>query len=142
MDQFTPPYGRMIEAGLGAWRLSWQIAETMIASQSVIGSRMAMFGAGLMQPATMDWAELGRLMPEKASAFGRANAGAARGWAPKGAAADAAKPSWGTLPAALTSDAMTALDLLERTLAASTAWWRPVHATAKANARRLGRRKG
>jgi hypothetical protein len=139
MTEFTPPYGRMIEAGLGAWRLSLQIAETMIASQAVIGSRMAMFGAGLMQPATMDWAEFGRMMPEKASAFGRANAGAARGWAPKGAAT---QPSWGTLPAALTSDAMTALDLFERSLAASTAWWRPVHATAKANARRLGRKKG
>lgn len=119
---------RMMDSGFDLWRLSLQMAETMVASQAVIGARMAMMGAGLQEPHRMPLAEMARFMPEKVAAFGKAGSAAAKHLAP--AAMDA-------FPA----DAMAMFALSERMLAASLAWWQPVHAQATSNARRLGRKR-
>ncbi|QDZ08769.1 hypothetical protein FPZ24_15920 [Sphingomonas panacisoli] len=108
---------RFVTASFDMWRLSLTIAETLAASQAVIGARMAMFGAPGREPL----AEFGRLVPEKAAAFGKAQAGAAR---------------------ALRTDAMrfgdiALLDWWESSIDATAAWWAPIHTQVMANARRL-----
>lgn len=124
---------RMMTAGFDAWKLSVQVAETMIASQIVIGNRMAMVGGGLTGVAKPPVAELNRLIPEKTVAFGKAGAAASRAMMARGKA-----PM--TLSGALLADNVIMLDWWERSLNAAGAWWMPVHAQATANARRLSRR--
>lgn len=112
--------GRIVTAGLDTWAVSLRIAETMAASQAVIGARMAMFGAGVAYPARLPVAELNRLVPEKTAAFGKATAGAARSLRRRGA-----------------TDSMLPLDWWETSIRIAAAWWAPIHAQATANARRL-----
>lgn len=123
MTQYGNTIARVMNAGIDAWRVSLQIAETMAASQTVITARMTMLGAGLEHPSRLPVAEFSRLVPEKATAFGKANAGVVR--------------SLGT-SSAKTPDGLLLLDWWEATIRATAAWWKPVHAQAMANARRLG----
>ena len=74
MDELTSQASRMMEASLDWWRLGWQVTETMMASQAVIGRRMIMVGAGLNRTGRMPYAEMSRFVPEKAVAFSEANA--------------------------------------------------------------------
>ncbi|WP_019831949.1 hypothetical protein [Sphingomonas sp. PR090111-T3T-6A] len=117
----TMPFNRMMTAGLDLWRLQWRVAETMLASQSVIATRIAMMGAGLGDPRRIPFAEMARFVPEKMAAFDAAGRGAARHLA------------------AMEGAGM--LELFESGLAASLAWWAPLHGRSTANARRLGRRR-
>lgn len=126
------PAERMLAAGLDTWVLGARIAETMIASNAVIGARMGMLGRGMNGSGAFPVAEFGRLIPEKAAAFGKAQAGASRAMAP---AADSV--SGGAVP----NDGMAMLDWWEMSLKAASAWWLPIHATATSNARRLSRRR-
>ncbi len=114
------PLHRMMDAGFDLWRLNWQVAETLIASQSVIATRMAMMGAGIGNPGRMPLAEMARFVPEKVAAFEAAGRGAARHLRPVEGAG--------------------MLELFESSVAASLAWWGPLHSRSTANARRLGRR--
>ncbi|MDB5678742.1 hypothetical protein [Sphingomonas bacterium] len=129
MTSPTNPFGRLTAVAFDTWRLSLQVTETMVASQAVIGARMRMLGAGMGDSRKIPFAEFGRLIPEKTSAFGKANAGASRALAGKHAVTD--------LKAALIDDGMTMLDWWERSLSVASAWWLPIHAQATANARRL-----
>lgn len=131
MMSYTNPFGRLTTVAFDTWRLSLQVTETMLASQAVIGARMGMLGAGMGDPRQIPFAEFSRLIPEKTSAFGAANAGASRALAGKHAAAD--------LKAALIDDGMTLLDWWEQSIGVASAWWRPIHAQATANARRLSK---
>ena len=90
-----------------------------------------MLGAGMSDSRKIPFAEFGRLIPEKTSAFGEASAGASRAFAGKHAATD--------LKAALIDDGMTMLDWWERSISVASAWWLPIHAQATANARRLSK---
>ena len=117
---------RWLTAGLDSWRLAWQVGETMAASHAVIATRMAMFSTGLHQPSRMPHAELARLVPEKLEAFREAGSGASRSLA---------------LGELALVDGLVALDLVERILAVSLAWWQPFHRRSTANARRLARRR-
>lgn len=121
MMPYTAASTRIAALGLDAWKVSLGIAETMVASQAVIGARMAMLGAGLEHPGRFPIAEFSRLVPEKATAFGKANAGAIR-----------------ALRGAATQDGMVLLDWWEMSIRAASAWWAPIHAQVAANARRLG----
>jgi hypothetical protein len=137
MDELTSQARRMMEASLDWWRLGWQVTETMIASQAVIGRRMMMVGAGLNRTGRMPYAEMSRFVPEKAAAFSEAGAGAVRVLAAGGAGNPFA------VAASVASESLTMFDLFERSIAASAAWWAPLHAGATSNARRLAhRRKG
>jgi hypothetical protein len=102
----------------------------MIASQAVIATRLGMIGTGMQHPGRMPYAEMARMVPEKMSAFGRASSGAARHAWPDAKA-------W-TAPLDASVDM---LELWERSLAASLAWWQPLHAGSTANARRLSRKR-
>jgi hypothetical protein len=135
MNELTSQASRMMEASLDWWRLGWQVTETMIASQAVIGRRMMMVGAGLNRTGRMPYAEMGRFVPEKAAAFSEAGAGALRAFT----AGAAGNPF--AVAASVVSESMTMFDLFERSIAASAAWWAPLHAGATANARRLTRRR-
>ena len=126
MIDYMNAIDRFVTAGFEAWKVSVKIAETMAASQTVIGARMAMLGNGMEYPAQMPFVEFSRLVPEKASAFGKANAGAAE--ALRGASASKVT----------TPEAMVLLDWWETSIKATSAWWTPIHAQAVANARRLG----
>ena len=126
MTLYSDAIDRFVTAGFDAWTVSLKIAETMAASQAVIGARMAMLGAGLENPSRLPFVEFSRLVPEKATAFGKANAGAARALRSRGGAPDMAVP-----------DSMVLLDWWETSLKATAAWWTPIHAQAMANARRL-----
>lgn len=117
----TMAFQRMMNAGMDMWRLQWRVAETMIASQSVIAERMAMMGASIGDPSRVPFTEMARFVPEKVAAFEAAGRGAARHLgAIKGAGM---------------------FELFESGLAASLAWWAPLHGRSTANARRLGRRR-
>ena len=130
MIQAYNPFGRMMTAGFDAWALSIKITETMIASQTVIGTRMGMLGKGLDGTGKMPFGEFSRLIPEKTAAFGKANAGASRAMGKKGVI----PPS---LSGALMSDSLAMFDWWERSLSAAGAWWLPVQAQATSNAKRL-----
>lgn len=111
------PIDRFVAASFDTWRLSLTIAETMVASQAVFAARMAILGV----PGRRSLAEFGRLVPEKATAFGKAQAGAARSLS-----GDVSR-----------SDGTAILDWWESSIRATAAWWGPIHTQAVANARRL-----
>lgn len=134
MMAITDPFTRLSNVAFDTWRLSLQVAETMVASQAVIGARMGMLSAGMSDPRKIPFAEFGRLIPEKTSAFGRANAGASRALTGQHAATE--------LKAALIDDGMTMLDWWERSIGVASAWWLPIHTQATANARRLAKGAG
>ncbi len=113
---------RFVTVGLDGWRVSLKVAETMVASQAVIASRLSMLVPGLMHPGRLPVAEFSRLVPEKTAAFGKAGLGATRALR----AGQAAAPG-----------GMAALDWWETSIKAADAWWSPIHAQAMANARRL-----
>jgi len=137
MDELTSQARRMMEASLDWWRLGWQVTETMIASQAVIGRRMMMVGAGFNRTGRMPYAEMSRFVPEKAAAFSEAGAGAVRALT----AGVVGNPF--AASSSVASESLTMFDLFERSIAASAAWWAPLHAGATSNARRLAhRRKG
>ncbi|MEO5493915.1 MAG: hypothetical protein ABIR08_07790 [Sphingomonas sp.] len=125
MTHYGDTIDRFMTAGFDTWKVSLKIAETMAASQTVIGARMAMLGTGLEYPSRMPFVEYSRLVPEKTAAFGKANAGAAQ-----------ALRSVGGSKATM-SDSMALLDWWEVSIKATAAWWTPIHAQAVANARRL-----
>ncbi len=126
MTHYANAIDRFMTAGFNAWKVSLKIAETMAASQTVIGARMAMLGAGFENPTRLPFVEFSRLVPEKATAFGKANAGAAQ-----------ALRSGGGSPTTAMPDDMILLDWWETSIKAASAWWTPIHARAVANARRL-----
>ena len=125
MTLYGDTIDRFMSVGLDAWRVSLKIAETMVASQTVITARMTMLGVGMENPARLPFVEFSRLVPEKTAAFGKANLGAAKALRNGGS------------PKVTTPDAMALLDWWETSIKAAGAWWTPIHAQAVANARRL-----
>ena len=126
---------RAVQAALDSFRLGIQVAETMIAAQGVIAQRTWMMAAGFAGHGPLPLKEMAKFVPEKATAFNEASRRAAEALTAK------SLKSAGDLGMAGFNDGMAMLELYERALATSAAWWRPVHATATGNARRLSRRK-
>lgn len=122
-------WGRLMRGGLDLWHLSMEVAETLVASQAVIGARMQMLDAGLRGAGRMPHAEFGGLIREKTAAFDKAGIAAARVWTTPARGANGAPRG-----------AMSMLDGWERSIASSRAWWAPLHAKAMSNARRLAAR--
>jgi hypothetical protein len=128
-------FTRLAASGFEAWRVSIAICETLIASQAVISTRLIMVSAGMLDPRRIPYAELSRMIPEKSAAFGKAHSGAVGVMmAPPGAAMSG-------LSTALLNDSLIMFHWWELMTAAAGAWWKPVHARATANNRRLQRRR-
>lgn len=135
MEHMITQGTRFMQAGIDAWRLGFQVAETLAASQAVIGKRLMMIGAGMTGRSPMPIAEMARMLPEKTAAFGKAGARAAKALAVR------SDTPVNQLGSALRDDGIAMLEMFERSIALSTAWWAPVHGAATGNARRLSRRK-
>ncbi|HTH28164.1 MAG TPA: hypothetical protein VL918_06820 [Sphingobium sp.] len=126
MRQGQNEFERFIGSGFAAWRVSWEMIETIMASHAAIGTRLA----GIMNPRSMPYEEPRRLIPERSDAFGKANVGAMQTlMAPATRAPQ--------LTAALLQDGMVMLDWWERIMTALSAWWKPAHPRLPVNHRRL-----
>lgn len=66
--------------GLSAWDNAIALAETMTASGAVIAHRSGTIDAALRDPGGADIEELGRLIPEKVSAFSQAGVSLMNDW--------------------------------------------------------------
>ena len=122
--------------------------ETMSAAHTVVGYRSKTIETALNNPFDADHAELGRMMSEKGSAFGAAGASLARDYfalhADLSAQATAmGKMMMGQMPGPRASLAMVSRSqrLGSAALASSIRALTPVHRTATANAKRLGKRR-
>lgn len=123
-------------------------SETLSASQTVVGHRSKTIEDALSDPFSADHAELGRMIAEKSAAFGAASASLARDYfamqADLGAQAAAmGKLMMGQLPTprATQEIAVRGQRIGSAALASSIRALAPVHRTATANARRLGKRR-
>jgi hypothetical protein len=132
---------RMMRAGT-------MLGETMTAAQAVVGHRSRTIERALSDPFAADHAELGRMVSEKSTAFGAAGASLTRDWfamqADLGAQTSAmGKILFGQLPTPRAAQAMVARSqrLGSAALASSIRAMTPVHRTATANAKRLGKNR-
>lgn len=124
-------------------------AETLVASGSVIGHRSGTIGEAIANPGAADVVELQRMVGEKATSFAEAGASLARDWWKLQAdlaaqtAAVGEMLTAGSLPSARAVRAINARSrrLGDHSVASATRALRPIHATATANARRLGKRR-
>ncbi|CAN5324097.1 hypothetical protein BH10PSE12_BH10PSE12_01640 [soil metagenome] len=150
LDPFTF-YSRMVSAVLGMAGTAQRAAETMNASQEVIAKRTSMMGTAAQSPLDGNYAELGRMIPEKVDAFAKAGAAIASDWwamqsafmteaqhlgsmALKGRA-----PTLTEFSALSARNAAFMLTAFERGSAIGAKGLDPIHASATANARRLRR---
>ena len=132
---------RLIRAGT-----MW--GETVSAAHAVVGHRTRTIETALNNPFAADHVELGRMMSEKGTAFGAAGASLARDWfamqADLGAQTAAlGKMMAGQLPTPRATQAMISRNqrLGSAALASSIRALGPVHRTATANAKRLGKKR-
>ena len=142
-------YARMVSAAVGMAGTTQRASETLGASGEVIARRVEMMGHAARSPLEGDYAELGRMVPEKMDAFYKAGAAMADEWcamqsafiaeiqhmgvfAMKGRA-----PSVAELFALWQRNAAFGLRAIERAGAMGDKGLRPIHATATANAKRL-----
>lgn len=152
LDPFTF-YSRMMSAAFGMAQTAQRACETLIASGQVIAARTTMINDATCSPLDGNYSELGKMVPEKAEAFGKAGAAIAHDWwamqsaflaeaqhlgtmAMKGRA-----PTLAELSALSTRNAAFAMRSLERASAIGAKGLRPIHARATSNARRLKRCK-
>jgi hypothetical protein len=143
-DPFSS-WTRMLGAASSVAATGRHMSETLSASQEVIAKRTAM----MQSPLTADYAELGRMIPEKIDAFSIAGiAVATQWWAMQaeclaeaqhiaGLAMRGRAPSldeWSTLAS---RNAAHALRMIERGAALGASAVAPIHRSATGNARRL-----
>lgn len=130
------------------WRAGTMMSETLTASQAVIGHRQRTIEEAMSDPLGADHAELGRMVSEKATAFGTAGASLASDWWAMQAdmnaqAAAIGRMMTGHIPGPRAAQAMMTRGqrLGSAGLASSVRAMTPIHRTATANARRLGKAK-
>jgi hypothetical protein len=150
---FVAATAQLMEAGLDLADMSLKTGEMTAAAGSVIGARVGLMVAAARNPLSFDYAEFGRMVPEKVQAFSEAGAALAEEWwSLQRDLGDymlylGRAMTRGRAP--LPSDV---IELVERTsthgarLAASTigaagAALAPVHRAATSNARRLAERR-
>ena len=125
------------QAWLDLLGTSLRSAELMLAAGSVVQTRTGMMQQAARSPLTGNYAELGRMVPEKVAAFTAAGSVLEREW-----------KVWQDEVSALAGAGTFGVDSLYRWTDAMTALWaapgaamRPIHKTATANARRLSRKR-
>ena len=144
-------YSRMASAAFDMAGTTQRASETLDASREVVARRVELMGDAARSPLDGNYAELGRMVPEKMEAFGKAGAAMADEWwamqsafmaevrhmgaiAMKGRA-----PTMSELFALWQRNAAFGLRALERASAMGDKGLRPIHAAATANAKRLKR---
>ena len=120
------------------------LGETLTASQTVVEHRGRTIETAISDPMRADYSELGRMVSEKAAAFGAAGASLSRDWFAMQSDLSAQTLAVsailiGQTPGPRAAQAMMARGqrLSSAALASSNRAMRPIHATATANARRL-----
>jgi len=134
--------------GASMWENSVALSETLLAANAVVGQRSRTIDAAMRNPLAADIGELGRMLPEKMAAFGKAGEAIARDWATMHEGMLAQGRDMMSLYASGWPPNMTTLArMTERnarlTLQMSMASGRalaPIHRTATANERRLKKR--
>lgn len=145
-------WSRMMAVSLSAWKTGARAFETSDAAGKVIAARVPMINMAIWSPLNGDYAELGRMVPEKVEAFSQGGSAAVSAWWKAqamwmahlqylGVMAITARPpmlfelaDWGTRTADLT---VKSLEAAARMGAGSLG---PVHSKATSNARRLTRK--
>ncbi len=142
-------YSRLASAAAGMAGTTQRASETLDASREVIARRAAMMGEAAQSPLHGNYAELGRMVPEKIDAFARAGAAVAEDWWALQCACMAEMQHIGAIalkgrPPSITElfalwqrNAAFGLRVFERVSAMNDKGLRPIHATATANAKRL-----
>ena len=69
-----------MEAVAGLATSACWAGEMLVASNSVVQARMTIIAEAVRRPASADFEELGRMLPEKFSAFSKANQACAQQW--------------------------------------------------------------
>jgi hypothetical protein len=138
-----------VRAGFGMFEASMKFSEMMLASHSVIGTRVDLMNAAVRDPLGGDYAELGRMVPEKMAAFSRSGAALADEWRKSQGDLFDQWREWGVLMSAIpTPGKLKAFNeraskrgarAVTRSMGAGGVALEPVHRTATANARRLTR---
>lgn len=131
------------------WRAGTMLSETMTASQAVVEHRRRTIETAMSDPQRADYVELGRMVSEKATAFGAAGASLSRDWLAMqrdwaAQVSDVSAMMLGKLPSASKAQAMMTRSqrLGSATLASGVRAMTPIHKAATANQRRLGKTKG
>lgn len=143
----------LMRAGFGMVEAGMKFSEMMLASQRVIGTRLDLINAALRSPLEGDYAEFGRMVPEKMAAFSASGIALSDDW--RKAQADlfdqwrewltlmTGVPTAGRLSAFGERSTRRGARAMVRSMSAGGRALKPVHKTATANARRLknGERK-
>ena len=129
------------------WRVGRMVSETMTASHAVVEHRSRTIEDAMGDPLGADYAELGRMVSEKATAFGAAGASLSRDWLAMqrdwGAQiSDVSAMMFGKVPSPQKAQAMMnrSQRLGSAALASSVSAMTPIHRAATANQRRLARK--
>lgn len=146
MDLFDY-WRRAAAANLSLAMSAARAIETLTASWGVMRVRGDMIAAGVRSPLDTDWREMGIMVSEKVTAFGKSNAAAAREIEAAQARLVANWQQAAMLPLSAASPAaafdagarmaMLGLDMLEAMARLAQVSIEPVHRTVTANARRL-----
>jgi hypothetical protein len=129
----------MNKAALGLFKTNLKCSEMLIAAGSVVDKRSRMINSAIRSPLTADYRELGRMVPEKVSAFGDA--------------AEIMIDAWAKWQRAVTGHAQdvycgkacsayTWVDTVSRACEAPGEAMMPLHKAATDNARRLQKGAG
>jgi hypothetical protein len=139
----------LMRASFGMFEASMKFSEMMLASHSVIGTRVDLMNAAVRDPFSADYAELGRMVPEKMAAFSQSGAALAKEWSKAQGDMFDQWREWGTLMSAMPTpgriaefnnrSAKRGARAVTRSMGAGGAALEPVHKAATANARRLKR---
>lgn len=139
----------LMRAGFGMFEASMKFSEMMIASHSVVGTRVDLMNAAVCSPLDGDYAELGRMVPEKVAAFSRSGAALAEEWRKAQGEVFDQWREWGALISGVpTAGRLKAFNerttrrgtrAMVRSMGAGGVALEPVHRTATINARRLKR---
>ncbi len=129
------------------WRAGTMLSETKTASQAVVEHRSRTIEDAMGDPSGADYAELGRMVSEKATAFGAASMSLSRDWLAMqrdwGAqVSDVSAMMFGKLPSPQKTKAMInrSQRLGSAALASSVRAMTPIQRAAIANQRRLARK--
>ena len=140
---------RLMNAAAGMAGTGQRASETMTASGDVMAKRSAIIGQAMRTPLKADYAELGRMVPEKMDAFSRSGTALMKECYAMNAAvlAEAQNsammamrgrwPTMGEMTTQFSRNAAFAVRMAERTAKLGATALAPIHATATANARRL-----